>query len=159
MSFHLKREAKRTLYVKWNNTNLENKPHPKYLVVTLDRTLSYKEHIHNTKMNVLMKQLSNSKWDCNAMTIRTTGWAMFTPRLNTPSLVRSPDASKLDHELNDACRSITGCLKQTNVEEICRLAGIAPPDIRRYVCARVERRNRKQTQPTINTARFQQRDA
>ena len=48
-TFHLKnREAKRTLDVKWNNTDLENAPHPKYLVVTLDRTLSYKLHIHNT---------------------------------------------------------------------------------------------------------------
>ena len=76
-SFHLKnREAKRTLAVKWNNTDLENTPHPKYLGVTLDRTLSYKKHIHNTKMkmatrNNLLKKLSNSKWGCNASTIRT----------------------------------------------------------------------------------------
>ena len=42
-SFHLKnREAKRTLEVKWNNTDLENTPHPKYLRVTLVKTLSYK---------------------------------------------------------------------------------------------------------------------
>ena len=82
-SFHLKnREAKRTLEVKWNNTDLENTPHPKYLAVTLDRTLSYKMHIHNTKMKVatrnnLLKKLSNSKWGCNASTIS------LTPRLNT----------------------------------------------------------------------------
>ena len=62
--FHLKnRETKRTLEVKWNNTDLENTPHPKYLSVTLDRTLSYKKHIHNTKMklatrNNLLKKLS-----------------------------------------------------------------------------------------------------
>ena len=41
-------------------------PHPKYLGVTLDRTLIYKEHMHNTKMKVatrsnLLKKLSNSK--------------------------------------------------------------------------------------------------
>ena len=52
-AFRLKnREAKRTLEVKWNNTDLENTPHPKYLGVTLDRTLSYKKHIHDTKMKV-----------------------------------------------------------------------------------------------------------
>ena len=52
-SFHLKnRETKRMLKVKWNNTDLENIPHPKYLGVTLDRTLSYKQHIHNTQMKV-----------------------------------------------------------------------------------------------------------
>ena len=81
-SFHLKnRESKRTLEVKWNNTYLENTPHPKYLDVTLDRTLSYKQHIHNTQMKVatrhnLLKKLSNSKWGCNARTIRKTVLAM-----------------------------------------------------------------------------------
>ena len=66
-SFHLKnREAKSTLEVKWNDTDLEKTPHPKYLGVTLDRTLGYKRHIHNTKMKVairnnLLKKLSNSK--------------------------------------------------------------------------------------------------
>ena len=40
--FHLRnKEAKRTLKVKWNRTDLENTPHPKYLGFTLDRTLSY----------------------------------------------------------------------------------------------------------------------
>ena len=42
-------------------------PHPKYLGGTLDRTLSYKEHIHNIKMKVatrnnLPRKLSNLKW-------------------------------------------------------------------------------------------------
>ena len=52
-AFHLmNKEAKRTLKLKWNRTDLENITHPKYLGVTLDRTLSYKQHIHNTKMKV-----------------------------------------------------------------------------------------------------------
>ena len=81
-SCHLKnRETKRSLEVKWNNTDLDNTPHRKYLGVTLDRTLSYKKHIHNTKMKVatrsyLLKKLSNSKWGCNARTIRTTSLAL-----------------------------------------------------------------------------------
>ena len=54
-----------------------------------------------------------------------------------PVWARSQHASKLDPALNDACRSITGCLRPTNVEELYMLAGIAPPDIRRDVCARV----------------------
>ena len=78
-SFHLKnRKAKRTLEVKWNNTDPENTPHLKYLGVTLDRTLSYKKHIHNTKMKVATRNnlLKNSKWGCNASTIRTTALAL-----------------------------------------------------------------------------------
>ena len=30
--------------VAWNRTDLEHTAHPKYLGVTLDRTLSYKQH-------------------------------------------------------------------------------------------------------------------
>ena len=50
---------------------------------------------------------------------------------------RSSHAQKLNPELNSACRAVTGCLKPTNVEDL--LAGIAPPDNRRDVCARVEK--------------------
>ena len=49
----------------------------------------------------------------------------------------------LDPELNDACRSITRCLRPTNVEELYLLAGIALPDIRRDVCARVEKKKQE----------------
>ena len=70
-------EAKRMLKVKWNRTDLENTPHPRYLGVTLDQTLGYKQHIHNTKMkmathNNLLRKLSSSKWGTNSSTIRTT---------------------------------------------------------------------------------------
>ena len=46
---------------------------------------------------------------------------------------------QLDSGFNSACRAITGCLKPTNVEELYLLFGIAPPSIRRDVCARVEK--------------------
>ena len=48
-AFHLRnKEEKRTLKVKWSNTELENTDQPKYLGVILDRTLSYTHHIYNT---------------------------------------------------------------------------------------------------------------
>ena len=108
-AFHLKnREAKRTLEVKWNNTDKKNTPHLMYLGVTLDRTLSHKKHIHNTKMKVatrnnLMKKLSNSKWGCNASTIRTTTLALSysAAEYACPVWARSPHASKLDPEPKD----------------------------------------------------------
>ena len=70
-AFHLRnREANRSLKVSWNGVDLENTTHPKYLGVTLDRTLSYKQHIQNTKMkvairnNLLKKKLTKmgNKW-------------------------------------------------------------------------------------------------
>ena len=50
-AFHLRnKEEKISLKVKWSNTELENTKQLKYLRVALDRTLSYKQHIHNTKL-------------------------------------------------------------------------------------------------------------
>ena len=126
--------------------DLENTDTPKYLGVTLDRTLSYKTHIHNTKMKVatrnnLLKKLANSRWGTNARTIRTTALALCysTAEYAAPVWERSAYAHLLNPELNQACRAITGCLRPTNVENLYLLAGIAPPEIRRSVCARVER--------------------
>ena len=146
-AFHLRnREAKRSLQVSWNGVDLENTDTPKYLGVTLDRTLSYKTHIHNTKMKVatrnnLLKKLANSRWGTNARIIRTTALALCysTAEYAAPVWERSAYAHLLNPELNQACRAITGCLRQTNVENLYLLAGIAPPEIRRSVCARVER--------------------
>ena len=56
---------------------------------------------------------------------------------------RSSHAQKLNPELNSACRAVTGWLKPTNVEDLYLLAGIAPPDIRRDVCAREENTKQK----------------
>ena len=55
--------------------------YPKYLGVTIDQTLGYKQHIHNTKMKVatrnnLLRKLSNSKWGAKSGTIRTTALAL-----------------------------------------------------------------------------------
>ena len=146
-AFHRRnKEANRSLKVEWNRTKLENTPHPKYLGVTLDRTLSYKEHIHNTKMmvatrNNILRKLSISKWGANASIIRTTALALCysVAEYAAPVWARSSHAQKLNTELNSACRAVTGCLKPTNVEDLYLLAGIAPPDIRRDVCARVEK--------------------
>ena len=76
---HGNKQAKRTLKVKWNMTDLENTPHPKYLGVTLDRTLSYKQHIYNTKMKVatsnnLLRKLSSSKWGINPIQSELQHW-------------------------------------------------------------------------------------
>ena len=137
-AFHLSnKEAKRSLKVVWNKTELENTSHPKYLSVTLDRTVCYKQHIHNTKRKVatcnnLLRKLSNSKWGAWTLSYSVAEYA-------APVWARSPHAQKLNTELNSACRSVTGCLKPTNVEDLYLLSGIAPPDIRRDVCARMEK--------------------
>ena len=74
----LHREVKRSLKVSWNGVDVGNTAQPKYLGVTFDRTLSYKQHIQNTKMKIatrnnLLKKLVSSKWRINT---RTTALAM-----------------------------------------------------------------------------------
>ena len=84
-------------------------PHPKYLGVTLNRTLGYKQQIHNTNMKVaicinLLIKLSNSKWGANVNTIRTTALALSysVTEYTAPVWARSPHAQKLNTELNSA---------------------------------------------------------
>ena len=134
------------LKVVWNITELENTTHPKYLGVTLDRSISYKQYIRNMKMKVatrnnLLMKLATSNWGENPNTIRTTALALSysTAEYATPVWARSAHAKNLDPELNQAYRSFTGCLKPTNVEDLYLLSGIAPPPIRKDVCVRVER--------------------
>ena len=122
-AFHLRnREAKRSFKVSRNGVDLDNTTHPKYLGVTLDRTLSYKQHIQNTKMkvdtrNTRLNELAYSKWGTNASTIRTTALALCYAIAEYPAPVwaRSTYADILDPELNKAIRAITGCLKPTYV--------------------------------------------
>ena len=140
-AFHLRnKEAKRSLKVVWNKTELENTTHPKYMCVTLDWSLSYKHHIRNTKMKVatrnnLRTKLETSKRGANPSTIRTTALTLSY----SAAEYAVPFWAGSAPELNQACRSVTGCLKHTNVEDLYLLSGIALPAIRRDVCARVER--------------------
>ena len=87
--------------------------------------------------NNLLNKLANSRWRTNARTIRTTAIALCysTTEYAAPVWERSAHAHLLNPKLNQACRAITGCLKPTNVENLYLLAGIAPPEIRRSVCA------------------------
>ena len=81
---------------KWSNTELENTDQAKYLGATLDRTLSYKQHIHNPL------------WKLASM-IRTTALALCysVAEYAAPAWQRSHHANVLDSELNTACRAIT----------------------------------------------------
>ena len=146
-SFHLRnREANRPL-IKWSGTPLEHCTHPVYLGVTLDRTLTFKEHIKNTKSKVgsrnnILRKLTNSKWGATAHTLKSTALALCYSSAEYACLVweRPTHAKKLDPALNNTCRLITGCLKPTNTSNLHLLAGIAPADIRRKVASRLRTR-------------------
>ena len=146
-SFHLRnREAHQLLNIRWSGTPLEHCTHPVYLGVTLDRTLTFKEHIKNTKAKVgsrnnILRKLTNSKWGATAHTLKSTALALCysSAEYACPVWERSTHAQKLDPALNNTCRLITGCLKPTNTSNLHLLACIAPADIRRKVASRVEK--------------------
>ena len=77
-TFHLKnRDAQRELKVVWHGKLLAYSHKPVYLGVTLDRCLTYKDHIAKTKAktgarNSILKKLANNNWGTDAIIIRTT---------------------------------------------------------------------------------------
>ena len=133
--FHLKnRQASRKWNITWYNKHIEHIPNHVYLRVTLDRTLSYKEHIHKLECttsarNNIMKKLSNTKLMVKPATIKTTVLALCysTAEYACPVREKSTHVSKLYPALNEAGRSITGCLRPTSVENVYLLS---PPGVR-----------------------------
>lgn len=138
-AFHLKnRCANRNLNVNWNRTKLTNTQRPKYLGVTLDRSLIYTFHYENIKhkimiRNGILRKLSGSLWGCNPHVLKTTALALcfLVGEYASPVWGRSSHTKKFDVALNKSCRLITGCLKNTPVEQIYIFSEIAPTPIRR----------------------------
>ena len=146
-AFHLNNhQADYKLKIKWNGEELENDSFPVYLGVTLDRTLSFKQHISKVKAKVatrnnILEKLANSSWGANPETLRTTAMALSysTAEYCAPVWGKSCHAKKIDPELNNACRTITGTLRPTPLTSVYRLAGIAPPHIRRETRTRTQK--------------------
>ena len=128
----------------------EPRSNPVYPGVTLDRTLSYKEHIHKLKCKTsarknILRKLSDTKWGATPETIETTALELCYSMAEyaCPMWERLTHLSKLNPAINKTCRSITGCLRPTSVENVYFLAGIAPPGVKGATTPRQERR--KQT--------------
>ena len=87
--FHLRnRCAKHKLNVTWNGVELDNYPNPIYLGVTIDRTLSFKQHALNTKAKVntrnnLLRKLTNSELQ---LRYEQPHWRFAFRQLNLPAL-------------------------------------------------------------------------
>ena len=156
-AFHLNNhEANYKLDIKWNGEKLKNDSFPVYLGVTLDRTLSFAEHVRKVKAKVatrnnLLSKLANSNWGANPQTLRTTALALSysTAEYCSPVWTNSCHASKIDPELNNACRIITGTLRPTHLPALYRLTGIAPPHIRRSTKAVLTRSIISLTRPPV----------
>ena len=145
--FHLRnREVGRMLSLTWNGVYLKHCDFPVYLGVTLDRTLSYKQHIEKVKgkvrtRNNLLHKLTNSSWGANTFTLRATPLHSAILLQNMPVLCGKdhPMQRKLTPPLMTAADALPGACDQRMLT-VYVLAGIAPPGVRRSVASRTERR-------------------
>ena len=137
--FHLNnRLASTSLKVTLNGTVLRHNHNPKYLGVTLDRTLSFNKHLTNlaaklrTRNNILYK-LAGSTWGADAPTLRTSalGLVFSTAEYCASAWINSPHVRKIDTVLNQTMRIITGSIKSTPIEWLPVLSHIEPPRVRR----------------------------
>jgi hypothetical protein len=137
--FHLNNsEAQRPLNIKLNDTSIRLDNHPKYLGITLDRSLTFKTHLTNTRKKIstrnnIIQKLAGSTWGSSAEVLRTSSLALVysTAEYCAPVWGRSSHTSFIDVELNRTMRIITGTCKTTPTPWLPVLSNIHPPNLRR----------------------------
>ena len=150
-AYHLNnKEARRELDVLVNNNRLEFQQAPRYLGVRLDRALTFKQHLEEVTAKVtsrvsLIRRLAGTSWGASANVLRISTQALVfsVAEYCAPAWCRSPHARKVDVAINNALRTITGCLKPTPVFYLPALAGIAPAGLRREAATLVLARKAK----------------
>jgi len=138
-AFHLNnKEAKLELKVKYNNETLRFCSEPKYLGVTLDRSLTYHRHLESLRKKLtsrvaLMRRLAGSGWGAGATTLRIATLSLVHSTAGYCALVwcRSAHTRLIDPAINDALRIVTGCLRPTLAVKLPTLADTQPAELRR----------------------------
>jgi len=112
--------------------------HSTYLGVTLDRTLSYREHLTKTagklknRNNLLMK-LAGSTWGASTNTLRSPVLTLCYSAAEycAPVWSRSAHTSQVDVQLNSTMRLISGTLRSTPFPWLPVLSNIELPALQR----------------------------
>ena len=111
---------------------------PKYLGVTLDRSLTYRRHLESphkklTSRVVLLRRLAGSGWGAGATTLRIATLALVHSTAEYCAAVwcRSAHTRLIDPVINDALRIVTGCLRTTPAYNLPTLAGIQHAELHR----------------------------
>ena len=138
-AFHLNnKEAKREMNVNFNNETLRFCSEPKYLGVTLDRSLTYRRHLESLRKKLtspvaLLRRLAGSGCGAGATALRTATLSLVnsTAEYCAPVWCRSAHTHLIDPTINDALRIVTGCLRPTPADNLPILTGIQPAELRR----------------------------
>ena len=111
---------------------------PKYLGVTLDRSLTYRKHTENvcdkvkSRCNIICK-MAGTDWGAPAPVLRTSAIALVysVAEYCVPVWGRCAHVQHIDTQLNIAMRTVSGALRPTNINCLPVLSSIEPPQIRR----------------------------
>ena len=138
-AFHLNtRKAKRELKVYNNGRLLPFYPTSTYLGVKLDRLLTFRHHLVVLRKKLsprvtLLRRLVGSGWGAGAKTLRIAALSLVHSAAEycAPVWCRSAHTRLIDSVLNDALRTVTGCLRPTPTDHLPVLSGIQPAELRR----------------------------
>lgn len=141
--FHLHNaKADHELNILLQGQHIKHDPHPVYLGVTLDRSLTYHEHLKKTAAKIttrnnLLSKLAGTSWGASAQTLKTTALALCysTAEYCAPVWSRSSHTKLVDVQLNTSMRTITGTLRSTPLPWLPVLSNIPPPHLRRQEAA------------------------
>ena len=108
-AFHLNNhQADRKLNVTWNGTKLDRTHSPVYLGITLDRSLTYRNHCLKTRaklssLNNLPRKLHGTNWGEWPHTMRTTATVSLTMSLRGGVLLSclTPESTELIEEYRE----------------------------------------------------------
>ena len=116
---------------------LKHDPYPVYLGVTLDQTISYREHLSRAvklkSSNNLIAKLAGTSWGASASTLRTSALAVCYSIAEYCCSVwaRSSCTNVIETQLHSSMCLISGCLQPTQLSWLPVLSNVAPPSLRR----------------------------
>jgi len=138
--FHLHNNRSRCeLNVHMNGQHLKHDPYPVYLGVTLDRTLSYREHLSRAvklkSRNNLIAKLAGTSWSARASTLCTSTLALCysVAEHYCPMWTRSSYTNLIDTQLRSSVHLISGYLQPTQLSWLPELSNVAPLSLHRKV--------------------------
>ena len=130
--FHLKNHlAQYQLQVYMSGNSIPFVPTPRYLGVTLNRSLTFRQQIEKLKNKMtsrvaLVKRLAGLNWGAcfNVLRVSTLSLVAAPAEYCSPVWNQSSHTNKLNTPFNEALRTISGCIKPTHISFLPFLAGI-----------------------------------